>query len=74
MRRNRTIHTRCVSEIEVRHPCAAPELDQKLTKAYNRVLVEDVESFIRQHMKVWSADRTVVELELARAEAELLQC
>lgn len=57
-----------------RHPCAAPELDQKLTKAYNRVLVEDVESFIRQHMKVWSADRTVVELELARAEAEMLQC
>lgn len=57
-----------------RHPCAAPELDQKLTKAYNRVLVEDVESFIRQHMKVWSVDRTVVELELARAEAEMLQC
>ena len=45
-----------------------------LTKAYNRVLMEDVESFIRQHMKVWSADRTVVELEIARAEAEMLQC
>ena len=57
-----------------RHPCTASELDQKLTKAYNRVLMEDVESFIRQHMKVWSADRTVVELEIARAEAEMLQC
>ena len=57
-----------------RHPCAASELDQKLTEAYNRVLMKDIESFINQHMKSWSADRIMVELELARAEAELFQC
>ena len=56
------------------HPCEGSKLDQELTKAYNRVLMEDIESFIKQHMKVWSADRTVVELELARAEAEMLPC
>ncbi|MEY8389811.1 hypothetical protein D3Z47_02085 [Lachnospiraceae bacterium] len=56
------------------HTYAVSELDQKLTKAYNRALMEDIEAFIKQHMKVWPADRTVVELELAKAEAEMFQC
>lgn len=51
----------------------SPELDDLLTKTYNRTLAEDVESFIKTHMEVWKSDRLAVELEMAKAMAEIFE-
>lgn len=54
-------------------PEALPETGKQLTETYNRVLLEDVEDFIRSHMEVCGQDRREVELQMARAEAAVFE-
>lgn len=49
------------------------ELLQSITQLYNKVLAEDIESFIQEHLSVWAKDRLEVELGIAEAYAELYE-
>ena len=46
-----------------------PETGKKQTEAYNRVLLEDVEEFIRLHIEMGYPNRLEVEYQMARAAA-----
>ena len=47
---------------------AVDEINDKfVTEIYNRVLAEDVEDFIQNHMRVQNCDRVQVEIEIAEA-------
>ena len=46
--------------------------DKVVTEIYNRVLAEDVEDFIQNHMRVQNCDRVQVEIEIAEAMAEIM--
>lgn len=48
----------------------APSTADLMTDAYNRVLAEDVESFIQRHMEVLSCSRAEVEIQIIRALIE----
>ena len=45
------------------------EMEKYLTEVYNRVLLEDVENFICDHLEAGYSDRQEVEFQMARAEA-----
>jgi|P1105metagenome_2_1110788.scaffolds.fasta_scaffold00576_60 hypothetical protein len=52
---------------------AVDEINDKfVTEIYNRVLAEDVEDFIQNHMRVQNCDRVQVEIEIAEAMAEIM--
>ena len=50
-----------------------PKGSASLTELYNKVLVEDVEDFIRRHMEVWPCGRCEIELEIAKTMAEIFE-
>lgn len=49
---------------------ALPSSAALMTDAYNKVLAEDVESFIQTHMEVSSCSRAEVEIQIVRALIE----
>lgn len=49
----------------------ARSLEGTLTDTFNHVLLEDVEDFIRTHMRVWKCDRLTVEFQVAKVTAEI---
>lgn len=42
-----------------------------LTNTFNHILLEDVEDFIKTHMKVWERDRLTVEFQVTKVVAEI---
>ena len=50
-----------------------PETEKRRTEMYNRVLLEDVEEFIRTHIEMGYPNRQEVEYQMARAAAAVFR-